>query len=856
MEGEGRGAILWQCSGVCYSINIYVKIPSLRSGWVKMGKRFFDFTVALVLLVIFSPLFLIVSFLIKITSPGPVFYRVKRMGKAVYPFSVYLFRTERVPTERIYSLFALKPHSGLTGIGRRLKEMNIEGLPRLINVLKGELSLVGPEPPSLEIAESYQKEYQLILQAKPGMVDLALLEEKRQSARLLKSEDPDKLYREEILPGKFSLSKLYVQCQSASLDLKILVKMISYYLLSFPFPFSKGDFGRPKPFVEVVAKYRRGIIFAIHIGAIVASNYAAFLLRFDGNIPRQYFISFLRVLPIVLAFRLISFHYYGLNRGFWRYAGIQDLINLGAATLVSSVAIWGAVTIFPVTDSYPRSVFLIDGYLLLMGLAFLRVFKRALSILTITSAGARRVMIIGAGNAGEMIARDMRQNPSYNRQPVAFIDDDPRKRNLKIHNIPVIGNLQDLEAAVEKCQPDEILIAIPSAAKVEMRRLVNRCKTMGLPIRRLPDLSAVLGAHHVSVTDIKTLEIEDLIGRPEMDIQNPDVANKISGKRVLVTGAGGSIGSELCRQVAMFKPEEIILFEISENNLHGIQIDLQERFPDIPLKPVLGDILDRRKLDQVFSSERPQIVFHAAAYKHVPMMEANPISSVRNNILGSYYVMMSAERHHSEDFVLISTDKAVYPSSVMGATKRVAEMLVKYYSGKIRLKAVSVRFGNVLESNGSVVPIFREQIRKGGPVKVTHPDVKRYFITIQEAVQLVLQAAVLGRGGEIFVLDMGEPIKIFDLAKTMIILSGFSPEKDIPIQIVGLRPGEKLEEELFERTEDVVKTVYEKIRLARNGLVTQDLLSYIEKFEAMDPQADPREIKSKLNELVPTYKIC
>lgn len=821
-----------------------------------MGKRFFDFTVAFVLLALFSPLFLIVSFLIKISSPGPVFYRVNRMGKGFRPITVFLFRTERVPTERIYSLFALKPHSGLTGIGRRLREMNIEGLPRLINVLKGDMSLVGPEPPSLEIAESYQKEYQLILQAKPGMVDLALLEEKRLSVRLLKSEDPDKLYREVVLPGRLNLSKLYAQCQTAALDLKILVRMISYYLLSFPFPFSKGDFGRPKPFVEVVAKYRRGIIFAIHIGAIVASNYASFLLRFDGNIPQQYFISFLRVLPIVLAFRLMAFHYYGLNRGFWRYAGIQDLINLGAAIVVSSVAIWGAVTIFPVTDSYPRSVFLIDGYLLLMGLAFLRVFKRALSILTMTKAGSRRVLIIGAGNAGEMIARDMRQNPSYNSMPVAFIDDDPRKKNLKIHNIPVIGNLQDLETAVEKYQPDEILIAIPSASKVEMRRLINRCKTMGLPIRRLPDLSAVLGAHHVSVTDIKSLEIEDLIGRPEMDIQNPDVAEKIRGKRVLVTGAGGSIGSELCRQVAMFRPEAIVLYEISENNLHGIQIDLQERFPDVPLKPVLGDILDRKKLDQAFSTHRPQIVFHAAAYKHVPMMEANPISAVRNNILGTWYVMMSAEKHGSENFVLISTDKAVYPSSVMGATKRVAEMLVKFNNGKISLKAVSVRFGNVLESNGSVVPLFRQQIRKGGPVKVTHPDVKRYFITIQEAVQLVLQAAVLGRGGEIFVLDMGEPIKIYDLAKTMIILSGYSPDNDISIQIIGLRPGEKLVEELFERTEDVVQTRHEKIRLARNGVVTKDLLSYIEKFEAMDPLADPKEIRAKLNELVPTYKTC
>ncbi len=817
-----------------------------------MGKRIFDFGFALLGLVFLSPFFILIGFLIKITSPGPAFFLQKRVGKNFQPFFIYKFRTMVKESLSEGPSITVENDPRITRIGKILRDFKMDELPQLINVIKGEMSLIGPRPEVPLYVDQFKKEYEAVLQIRPGMTDLASLEYRNESELLARSDDPEALYLKNILPKKLKLAQAYVREQGFMLDFKILFSTVMAIFISLPFPFSKGDLGKRKPLKEVILKYRKGIIFLIHVGVIVGSNYTAFLLRFDGNLPAGTFNLFLRTLPMVLFFRLIAIQYFGLNQGFWRYTSVEDFLNLMWATVVSSASIWAAVQFLPFTTGYPRSVYVIDGAGFLLVLAAFRTVKRVYALLTNPLTGARRVLIIGAGNAGEMVARDMMRNPSYNRQPVAFIDDDPKKKMMKIHNIPVIGNSHEMDKGIARAQPDEILIAIPSVSRAQLKNLIHRCKSFGLPIKSLPNLSAILGGN-VSVTDIRSLDIEDLIGRPEISIHDPEVEEKIRGKRILVTGAGGSIGSELCRQIAAFQPAKLILFELGENALYHIQIDLLEKFPTISLEVVLGDILHEEKLEETFALNKPQIIFHAAAYKHVPMMEANPLEAVLNNIIGTYRVMMAADRHGAEEFVLISTDKAVYPSSVMGATKRIAEKLVRYFNPKIGTMLVSVRFGNVLESNGSVVPLFREQIKRGGPVKVTHPEIKRYFITIQEAVQLVLQASLLGKGGEVFVLDMGEPIKILDLAKTMIILSGFSPEKDIPIQIVGLRPGEKLFEDLFEKNEEIGKTRHEKIWLAQSEKVKEDLLSFIEKFSVMDQKTDPRQIKAKLKELIPTY---
>lgn len=813
-----------------------------------MGKRLFDLVFSLVGLIVLLPLFIIIGLTIKATSPGPVFLRQGRVGKGFQLFYTYDFRTLGKDAPLRESGMIFDKDRNLTSIGNVLRDMKIDQLPRLWNVVKGEMSLVGPRPHTPFYVNRFRKDFEIILQVKPGIADLSDLYVKESAVFLAQTDQPEVAYFESILPKKIKIARSYVLHQSPVLDLKIIASLSIMLLLSVQIPFLNGKSGRSLK--GAILTNRKGIIFILNLLAIVLSYYGAFLLRFDGDIPPSMVHLFQETLPLVLVLRLSALHYFGLNHGLWRYSGIRDLIGLGLATFISSMAIWGVMTLTPF-NSYPRSIYFIDGFLIFLLFASLRTVKHVYAALTRINIGARKVLVIGAGCGGEAIVRDMYRNPSYNRKPVAFIDDDPGKKSLRIHNIPVIGNLSHIEVAVKKTRPDEILIAIPSATQAQIKTIIGRCKSFELPIKILPPLSNILGGN-VSVTHIQSLDIEDLIGRQEIEICDLSIEEYLKGKRILVTGAGGSIGSELCRQIASYRPDGLVLFEQSENNLYHIQHDLMERYPCLSCKAVLGDILDEDKVEKTFLMYQPQIVFHAAAYKHVPMMEANPLDAVRNNILGTYRLIKAVERHRAEAFVLISSDKAVNPSSVMGATKRVAEMLVRFFSSRNKAKFVSVRFGNVLESNGSVVPLFREQIRRGGPVKITHPEIQRYFISIQEAVQLVLHAAVLGLGGEVFVLDMGKPIKIADLAKTMITLSGFSLN-DIQTEFIGLRAGEKLSEDLFEKTEEVVQTCHEKIRLAKNGKVSEEMISYVKEFMAMDHQTDSEKIKKLLKELVPTY---
>ncbi len=814
-----------------------------------MGKRLFDLIFSLVGLIVLSPFFIIIGLAIKATSPGPVFSRQERIGKGFRPFYTYDFRILKKDASLRESGMIFYKDTNLTAIGNVLCDMKLDQLPRLWNVVKGEMSLVGPRPHTPFYINHFRRDFEIILQVRPGIADLASLYVKGDAACLAQTDQPEVAYLESILPGKIKVSKSYVLHKSFSLDFKIMASLSIMLLLSIQIPFLGGKSG--KPLKETVLANRNGIVFILNMLAVILSYYLAFLLRFDGNIPPSMVDLFQKTLPIVLIFRLSALHCFGLTHGLWRYAGITDLIGLGLVTFISSIGIWGVIT-FMSFIGYPRSIYFIDGLLAFLLAVSLRTVKHVYATITRIDLDARKVLVIGAGRGGAAIVRDMQQNPSYNRKPIAFIDEDHRKISLRIHNIPVIGDLSNLETAVEKTRPDEILIAIPSATPMQIKTIIGRCKSFGLPIKTLPPLSDILDGK-VSINHIRNLDIEDLIGRREIEISDRPIKEHLKGKRILVTGAGGSIGSELCRQIATYGPNCLILFEQSENNLYHIQRDLLERHPSLSCKAVLGDILDEDKIEKSFSMYQPQIVFHAAAYKHVPMMEENPLDAVRNNIIGSYRLIKAVDRHRIETFILISSDKAVNPSSVMGATKRVAEMLVRFFNSRDKTKFVSVRFGNVLESNGSVVPLFREQIRRGGPVKITHPEIQRYFISIQEAVQLVLHAAVLGEGGEVFVLDMGKPVKIADLARTMITLSGFSTN-DIGTEFTGLRAGEKLSEDLFEETEEVVQTCHEKIRLAKNGKVREDMLSYVEEFMAMNHPADSAKIKKLLKELVPTYQ--
>jgi FlaA1/EpsC-like NDP-sugar epimerase len=520
--------------------------------------------------------------------------------------------------------------------------------------------------------------------------------------------------------------------------------------------------------------------------------------------------------------------------------------------LTSAVAIYAVIYHQLGPAAFPRSVAIIDALLLISFLGGVRLARRVMQMASRPTTPGQRVLVWGAGDAGEMIVREMRRGGGY--WPVGFIDDSVDKVGQTIHGVTVLGTSEDLPNVIAATSPHEVLVAIPSASPKELRRILHRLEAFKLPIMTLPDLRELVDAKF-GVKQIRPLAIEDLLPRSPITLDVSAVKQLVNGKRVLVTGAGGSIGSELCDQIAALQPASLILFERYENSLYAVINQLTDRAAGAPIVPLIGDITDVARVDAVFSQYRPHLVFHAAAHKHVPLMEANPCEAVKNNIAGTQNLADAARRYEVERFVLISTDKAANPSSIMGATKRVAELIVQAMSERCKTRFVTVRFGNVLGSNGSVIPRMVAQIRGGGPVTVTHPDIRRYFMLIPEAVELVLQAAVLAHNRETFVLDMGEQLKVLDVARNLIRLSGLVPHVDIPITFIGLRPGEKLVEELVGEGERLEPSEIGKIFRVRwaehyNGA---HLTEQIDGLVSLARQGLVPETLAELNRLVPTF---
>lgn len=571
----------------------------------------------------------------------------------------------------------------------------------------------------------------------------------------------------------------------------------------------------PHPIRHLITRNRRLIVILIHLVQAALANYFAFILRFESILSPDYFNQFLSYLPILLPIRLLFYLQAGLFKNLWRYSSIRDLMKIIQSTVLGSFLFILVVRYLIGDLSYPRSIYILDCLLLIMISGGSRLLIRALIEYVQSGSSGKRTLIIGAGDAGEMVVRDMKNNYKYAYEPIGFIDDDPFKKGLVIHGLPIFGPGNMIEEVIEKKRPEEILIAIPSASHRTVRRYYDLCKPFGLPIKILPGLRDIIDGN-VSVSQIKPLSLEDLLRREPIRTDIESVKEYIAGKSVLVTGAGGSIGSELSRQIIQYNPSELVLFDRYENGLFQIDFELKNRDYEGPRRnvvPVIGDMRDASALEYLFSMHKPQIVFHAAAHKHVPLMEQNPLEAVKNNIFGTKNLLNAASRHNAESFVMVSTDKAVNPTNIMGASKRVAEFLtISMNSSLTKFKVV--RFGNVLGSNGSVVHTFREQLKLGGPITVTHPEMRRFFMLIPEAVQLVLIAASVGKGGEIFVLDMGESIKIADFAENLVRLSGFIPHEDIEIKYTGLRPGEKLYEELFDESEEIINIFHEKLRVA------------------------------------------
>lgn len=608
--------------------------------------------------------------------------------------------------------------------------------------------------------------------------------------------------------------------------------------------------------MNITTKLRsRGGAFAHDLIMIPVAWLGAYWLRFNlETIPPAFLEQALLMLPVVVLTHVAVFLYLGLYRGVWRFASVPDLLRIAKAVAVGTAL--SAVAIFLLTRMayIPRSVIPLSAILLMFLLGGPRFVYRWLKDRRLYELPGKKALIVGAGRAGEMLVRDLLRDRQAQYRPVGFVDDDARTRGREIHGLRVLGSVERIPALVQKLGVDLILIAVPSATSRQMRRIVDVCEPCGVPFRTLPRMDD-LASGQVSLKELRDVRIEDLLGREAVQLNWEAIKQGLGGKTVLVTGGGGSIGAELCRQIASIGPARLIVLDRSEFNLYTIDLELARTFPDLERVMLLGDVCDTPTVERLLGRYSPAAVFHAAAYKHVPLLEGQLDAAVSNNVLGTWTMAAAASRSGCGTFVLISSDKAVNPVNVMGASKRAAEVCCQYFHGASRTRFIIVRFGNVLGSTGSVIPLFQEQIARGGPVTVTHPEMTRYFMTIAEAAQLILQASVLGRGGEIFVLDMGDPIKISYLARQLILFSGKKPDEDIEIVYIGLRPGEKLREELFHREEELVDTKHPKILLARSRGVDRKIVEEaIRDLERLRTGADEERIRRVLLSLVPEHE--
>jgi FlaA1/EpsC-like NDP-sugar epimerase len=581
----------------------------------------------------------------------------------------------------------------------------------------------------------------------------------------------------------------------------------------------------------------------------------AFLLRFDFNIPpAQLSLLSIFIAPIVFI-KIVTFFLMGFYRRIWKYASIRDFLNILWAVLLSSLIIV-LVIFFFYGGPFPRSVVAIDGVITLTfisGFRFILRGFREFKPATLKSRKEKRILIAGAGDTGETILREILKNPNITYLPLGFIDDNPEKLGSKIHGIKVLGSRKQLKELISEYQIEELIICMPTASREVIKDIFFQCQEAGVTCKTLPGIYQIIdGAVNISL--VKQVEIDDILGREPIKVDLNKEAGYIKGKTILITGAGGSIGTELCRQIIRIKPALLIMVDQSENSLFEIQQEIIEEkgFKDSVV--LVADITDRNRVNSIFRKYSPQVIFHAAAYKHVPMMEINPVEAIQNNIIGTKIIAEAAIRSEADRFVLLSTDKAVHPSSIMGLTKAISEKILHALQNKGSTKFVSVRFGNVLDSSGSVIPIFKRQIANGGPVTVTHKDMTRYFMTIPEAMQLVIQAGAMGGGGEVFILDMGEQISITELARNLIRLSGFEPEKDIEIIFSGIRPGEKLHEELVWDYETAVTTQHNKIMMIKSSQFDFDKFNNdIDKLQNIISSGDYEEANAAFTEICSSY---
>ena len=604
-------------------------------------------------------------------------------------------------------------------------------------------------------------------------------------------------------------------------------------------------------------RVRQLMLIIVDILSIIFSLYGSLILRFEGLLEQTYISNINSVLLIVIILNIAILFLMKMYKSLWQFASVTELFNVITSSILCSLV---NIVIFEIANKdLPEACYFLYFLLLTLCLGitrfsyrFIRMYKSY--IVPKSRRELQKVMVIGAGLAGEKTYQEITYNPSVYKKVVCFIDDDKSKQGRRIHDVTVYGGRENIIEAAKEFGVEEILLAIPSGNRKEVADILNICKETKCQIKKLPGIYQMINGD-IHISDFKDVEIQDLLGREPIKVNIEDIIRYVTGKVVMVTGGGGSIGSELCRQIAASGPKQLIIVDIYENNAYDIQLELKHKYPNLNLETIIASVRNSKKMDKLFEKYQPDIVYHAAAHKHVPLMEDSPNEAVKNNVFGTLNVVKAADKYKTKKFILISTDKAVNPTNIMGATKRICEMIVQSYNKQSQTEYVAVRFGNVLGSNGSVIPLFKKQIKEGGPVTVTHPDIIRYFMTIPEAVSLVLQAGAYAKGGEIFILDMGEPVKIADMARNLIKLSGYEPDVDINIKYTGLRPGEKLYEELLMKEEGLQDTPNHLIHIGKP--IALDETTFFNKLTNLKEAVykETSDVRLLVKDIVPTYKL-
>jgi FlaA1/EpsC-like NDP-sugar epimerase/lipopolysaccharide/colanic/teichoic acid biosynthesis glycosyltransferase len=793
------------------------------SAWQAAIKRGIDLVLGLIALVLLLPVVALVALAVALDSSGPIIYGARRVGRHGREFTMWKFRSMARGADRVGPAVTGSYDFRVTRVGAVLRRTKLDELPQLLNAVAGQMSLVGPRPEAPKYVAQWTAEEREVLQLRPGITgptQVAYIGEEE-----LLVGDPDEVYERDLMHAKLALDLDYVHNYSLRRDLAILWKTLAGI-----FAATERRSNRPRRRYTLGERLGSARLGPMLLDAALAALAAALAvgLRIDRNNLLAAVGTYWLFVPLAAIVRPAGFLLAGAYLRVWRYPTVSDVALVISSLAVGSVVMAGAIFFVgqpwavPGTLGFPRSAIIIElliSVLVLGGIRFAaRVRQEGLDegIGSQVAGPPRPVLSYGAGEAGALLAREMRRNRALRLEPVAFLDDDATKRGHRIYGIEVVGAGVDLPRVVAERDVSEVIVALPRVGGDLLRRIVALCEAAEVPVRTLPAVNELLD-ETVSVNRIRAVRVEDLLRREPIAISPEPMRRLVSGKTVLVTGAGGSIGSELCRQLAALGVGRLVLFERAETPLFYIDEELRRRFAGVDLASVIGDVTDEAALARLFEREEPQVVFHAAAQKHVPLSEANVASTVWTNVRGTRLVAEAAAHSACEAFIFISTDKAVDPSSVMGATKRIGEDLVREIGASADGRFVIVRFGNVMGSQGSVLELFRQQIADGGPVTVTSAEMTRYFMTIPEAVRLILHAGAVGETGNVHVLNMGQPIRIVDLARDLIRLSSPAGAKDIQVVFTGLRPGEKLEESLFGPDEEAVETEHPFLLVARSG---------------------------------------